>query len=187
MVLNMNIELGRRESWVIAAIFFALFGCLFPIGSPYCTDDSILRTLPIKKGQSVSAQSLREGTVSSTEFGFPPPLYIFESIEFEVDVYVYNTIGSVLEINFTRDDTVLRRELLWGSAKIMLNGYGEYRFRHSNVDVTLRAIYEEVRVKVLINIGRRTREYNLLVVTCVFTGFVGVLVLEIGSKILSLY
>ncbi|MFX0197269.1 MAG: hypothetical protein ACFFCW_14180 [Candidatus Hodarchaeota archaeon] len=183
----MNLELGRREYWVIAAIFFTLFGCLFPIGSSYRSEDSILRELTIKKGQSVSTQSLREGPSPSTKFGFPPPLYIFESIEFEVDVFIYNDTGSTLELNFTRDDTILRTEMLWGSAKILLSGYGKYRFRRSNFDVTLRAIDKEIRVKVLINIGRHTRLYNPLAVAFVLTAFWGVIVLEIGSKILTLY
>ena len=183
MVHNMKIELSRREEIILclvsAALVGALFGSIFAGGSSHDGEVSAFREdLPIEEGQSVSAQSLQRGT--STHTSFPPPLYVFESIEAEV--HVHNTSGGILEINFTRDDKVIRTELVQDAARIVLSGYGEYRFRPSNLDVTLRAIDKEVRVTVLINISRRTREYNPLAVAIGYTIFVGGIILLTSYK-----
>jgi len=170
----MKIELSRREeiilSLVISAIFGALWSGLVSYGSSYGGELSVVRNdLTVEKGQTVSAQSLRDGAPIS--YVFPPPLYVFEWIEFEVNVY--NASG-MFEINFTRDDKVLRTELIYGSSEIVLNGYGEYRLRNSNIDVTLRALNEDVSISSLsVSISRGTREYNPLVGAFGFTLFVG--------------
>ena len=154
---------------------------LIPQGWSYVGELDVFETLTIEKGQSVRAQSLGEG-IGPAPWD-PIHQFIYESIDF--DVSVLNISGSMLEINFTRDDTVLRTELVQSSVRIVLSGYGEYRVRPSNVDVTLRAIDKEVRVKVLIDIHRRTRIYNPILFMIIFMGFNGVIILEIGSKILS--
>jgi hypothetical protein len=177
----MKIELSRRDeiilSLVIAAIFGALWGVLFSFGSSYSSELSVLRhNLVIEKGQSVSAQSLREGT--SVSHVFPPPTYVFEWIEFEVNVY--NVTGGILQIDFTRDDNILRTELVHSSAKIVLSGYGEYRLRNSNIDVVLRATDEDLRAgSIYIGINRGTRQYNPLVSALSFTLFVGIIIISL--------
>jgi len=175
----MKIELSRKEeiilSLVISAIFGALWSGLVSFSYSHGGELSVLRNdLTIEQGRSVSAQSLREGAPIS--YVFPPPLYVFEWIEFEVNVY--NASGGTLEINFTRDDKVLRTELVHGSSKIVLNGYGEHRLRDSNIDVKLRAINEDVRIgSVYISISRGTRLYNPLVGAFSFTLFVGITII----------
>jgi len=175
----MKIELNRKEeiilSLVISAIFGALWGGLVGYGSSYGGELSVVRIdLTVKKGQTVSAQSLREGT--STSYVFPPPLYVFEWIEFEVNVY--DPSGGILEINFTRNDKILRTEPIHGSSKIMLSGYGEYRLQNSNIDVTLRAINEDVRIGLVsISISRGVKDYNPIVGAFSFTLFIGITVI----------
>jgi len=181
MVNNVRIDLSRREeiilSLVFAAVFGALWGGLFAYGSGYGSELGVLRNnLIIEKGQSISAQSLKEGT--SASYIFPPSLYVFEWVEFEVDAY--NVSGGVLEINFTRDDEVLRTELVYGSEKILLSGFEQYRLQNSNIDVTLQARDDDVRIgSVYININRGTRQYNPLLGALSFTLFVAIIIIPL--------
>lgn len=185
MVHNLQIELTRRSYWVIIAIIGVLFSHLSPHGGSYDSELDVFGNLTIVKGQSVSAQSLGKGRDPPN--WDPINQYIYESIDFEVDIFFYNTTSGTLEINFTRVDKVLRKEYVWGPVRILLSGYGEYRFRYSNFDVTLRALDEDVRVKFLIDIIRRTQEYSPILSMFLFMGFFGVIILEIGGKVLSLY
>jgi len=178
----MKIELSRRDGIilgvVIAAIGGVIWGSLLPFGSSYRPELSVSRdNLTIEKAQNVSAQSLGEGT--SASYGFPPPLYVFEWTEFEVNVR--NASGGILEISFTRNGWILRRELVYGPEKIVVSGYGEYRLRTSDLDVTLRAINDDVSIRSLhVSIRRGVREYNPLVSVASFT-------LSVGITIILLY
>lgn len=185
MVRNMKIELGRREYWLIIAIVGVLFSHLSLHGGSYVSELDVFGNLTIVKEQSINAQSLGKGRDPPN--WDPINQYIYESIDFEVNIFFYNTTSGTLEINFTRDNKVLRKEYVWGPTRILLSGYGEYRFRYSNFDVTLRALDEDVRVKFLIDIIRRTREYSPILSMFFFMGLFGVIILEIGSKVLSLY
>lgn len=164
MVSGMKIELSKKEeiviSLAIAAVLGGVWGSLISFGSSYRPELVVLRNdLTIEKGLVVSAQSLEEGT--SASYVFPPPLYVFEWVEFKVDMY--NASGGVIEINFTRDDEILRTDLVYGSPKIVLTGYGTYRLRESNLDVTLQALNEDVRLEsIYITINRGTKQYNPL-------------------------
>ena len=175
----MKIELSRRDEIilivVIAAIAGVIWGSLLPFGSSYHPEVSVSRdNLTIEKGKNVSAQSLGEGT--SASHGFPPPLYVFEWTEFEVNVR--NASGGILEISFTRNGWILRRELVYGPEKIVVSGYGEYRLRTSDLDVTLRAINDDVSIRSLyVNISRGVREYNPLVSAVSLTLSAGIIII----------
>jgi hypothetical protein len=161
----MRIKLSRNEKIVIclfiAAAFGAIFGSVFHYGSSYGAELSIFRdNLTILKGEVIDVQSLKNETSASYEF--PPPLYVFEWIEFRVDVH--NVSEGILEINFTRDGKILRTFLIQDSAYIVVSDYGEYRLQKSNVDVTLHALDGDVVIgQIYILINRGTREYNPLV------------------------
>lgn len=179
----MKIELSTKGEFVlilvIAAIVGALWGGLFPSSQGYSTELSVSReNFMIAEGLSVSAQSLKEGT--STSYGFPPPEFVFERIEFEVSII--NASGGMLEVNFTRDGQVLRTEYIHGSEKIILSSHGEYRLEHSTFDVTMRAINGEVNIRhLLINVSRGTKEYHPAFSAVSFSIFVGL------SIVLPLY
>jgi len=173
----MKIELRRKQkitiSLIAAAVFGVVWGSLFAFSSFYGAGLAVGRNdLTVENGHVVSAQSLREGTES---YVFPPPLYVFEWIEFNVNVH--NASGGVLEINFTRDGNVLRRELVEGSANVALSGHGEYRLRESNVDVTFQALNGDVKVKSLyILVNRGVKLYNPLVSTMGYVGAVALII-----------
>ncbi|MEM3627470.1 MAG: hypothetical protein QXZ25_05530 [Candidatus Bathyarchaeia archaeon] len=172
----MGIELSRNKKiiiyLVIAASFGAIFGIVFHYSSSYGAELSIVRDdLVILKGEVVNAQSLNDGTTASYEF--PPPLYIFEWIEFRVDVH--NISEGVLEINFTRDGRVLQTFFVYDSAYIVLGDYGEYRLQKSNVDVTLRALDGDIAIgTIYILVNRGTREYNPLISALSYEIFVAI-------------
>lgn len=85
----------------------------------------------------------------------------------------------MLEINFTRDGDILRRELVEGSASVALSGNGEYRLSESNLDVTFRALDGDVKVEsIYILVNRGVKLYNPLVSTI---GYVGAAALIIFS------
>jgi hypothetical protein len=161
----MKIKLSRKEetilSLVIAIVFGLVWGSVFPFGSSYGGELAVVRNdLTIERRQVVSAQSLKEG--NATSYIFPPPLYVFEWIEF--NVHVYNASGGALEINFTRDGKILRTDLVQGSEKIVLSGYGEYRLQQSSMDVTLQALDEDVRIRsIYIVTNHGSNQYNPLV------------------------
>lgn len=172
----MGIELSRNKKiiiyLVIAASFGAIFGIVFHYSSSYGAELSIVRDdLVILKGEVVNAQSLNDGTTASYEF--PPPLYIFEWIEFRVDVH--NISEGVLEINFTRDGRVLQTFFVYDSAYIVLGDYEEYRLQKSNVDVTLRALDGDIAIgTIYILVNRGTREHNPLISALSYEIFVAI-------------
>ena len=161
----MRFELSKRMgiilSLILAAVFGAVWSGLFPYGVGYGDELSVLRhDLTIEKGQVISAQGLQEGR--GAEYIFPPPLYVLERIEFEA--VIYNVSGSLLQINFTRDGNVLQTESVYGSEKIMLAGFEEYRLQNSMPDVKLQAKESDVIIEsIYIRIGRGTKTYNPVV------------------------
>ena len=175
----MKIRLSKRQeilvSLLIAATFGVVWGSLFVYSSSQDTDLSIIkRDLFIEKGQAVNAQSLKNGT--STHYVFPPPLYVFEQIEFCVDVG--NLSGGVLQINFTRDGNFIRTELVNGPRTILLSGYGEYRFKESNLDVTFQALNGDVKIEWLyISVERSLKLYNPLLSAIGYTVTVAIIIL----------
>jgi len=175
----MKIRLSKRQeilvSLLIAATFGVVWGGLFVYSSSQDTDLSIIkRDLFIEKGQAVNAQSLKNGT--STHYVFPPPLYVFEQIEFCVDVG--NLSGGVLQINFTRDGNFIRTELVNGPRTILLSGYGEYRFKESNLDVTFQALNGDVKIEWLyISVERSLKLYNPLLSAIGYTVTVAIIIL----------
>ena len=176
-----KIKLSRKQeiivSLLIAATFGVVWGSIFPYGSYKGSELSIVEEgLFIRKGQVINAQSMRNGT--TTYYVFPPPLYVFEWIEFNVDVR--NSSGGVLEINFTRDGNILRTELVDGSRSMVLSGYGEYRIREPNIDVTFRALNADVRIRWLyIRAGRGLKQFNPLVSAIGYTGAAALIILWI--------
>lgn len=177
----MKIKLSRKQEIIIilliAATFGVVWGSIFPYGSYKGAELSIVEEgLFIRKGQVVNAQSLKNGT--ATYYVFPPPLYVFEWIEFNVDVR--NSSGGVLEINFTRDGNILRTELVEGSRSMVLSGSGEYKMRESNIDVTLRALNADVRIRWLyINADRGLKQFNPLATAIGYTGAAALIILWI--------
>jgi len=177
----MKIKLSRKQeiiiSLLIAATFGVVWGSIFHYGSYKGAELSIVEEgLFIRKGQVVNAQSLRNGT--ATYYVFPPPLYVFEWIEFNVDVR--NSSGGVLEINFTRDGNILRTELVEGSRSMVLSGYGEYKMRESNIDVTFRALNADVRIRWLyIHADRGLKQFNPLASAIGYTGAAALIILWI--------
>jgi len=177
----MKIKLSRKQeiiiSLLIAATFGLVWGSIFHYGSSHKAELSIVEEdLFIRKGQVVNAQSLRNGT--ATYYVFPPPLYVFEWIEFNVDVR--NSSGGVLEINFTRDGNILRTELVEGSRSMVLSGYGEYKMRESNIDVTFRALNADVRIRWLyIHADRGLKQFNPLASAIGYIGAAALIILWI--------
>jgi hypothetical protein len=167
----MKIELSRRQeiiiSFVLAAVFGFIWGSMFPGGSSYGPELSLGRNdLNVEHGQVISAQSMK--VEKPTSYVFPPPLFVFEWFEFEVNVH--NASGGVLRINFTRNGNVLRTDLVVGSQRIVVEGYGGYRFHDSEVDVLLQALDENVQVEyIYIAVERGSKQYNPLVTA---TGYV---------------
>ena len=93
---------------------------------------------------------------------------------------VRNSSGGVLEINFTRDGNILRTELVEGSRSMVLSGYGEYKMRESNIDVTLRALNADVRIRWLyINADRGLKQFNPLASAIGYTGAAVLIILWI--------
>jgi hypothetical protein len=174
-----KIELSWRGeiilSLVISAVSGAVFAGLIGYGYSYGPVLNVLRhDLVIDRGSFVSAQSL-QGEMGES-FGFPPPLYVWEWLDFEVDVS--GVSGGTLEVNFTRDDGVLRTEFVQVSGKVVLSGFGQYRLGRSRVDVTLRPMDQDVRAgSVYIDAHRSVNEYNPLVGAVGFTLFVGLTML----------
>lgn len=173
-----GMKLSRKQeiliSLLIAAVFGVVWGSLFVFSTSRGGELSIVkRELFIEKGHVVSAQSLRNG--APTSYVFPPPLYVFEWAEFNVDVE--NSSG-VLQINFTRDSDIIRSELVEGSRKIVLSGYGEYRIRPSNLDVTFQALNADVTIEWLyVGIDRGLNLYNPLTSAIGTTGAVAIIIL----------
>jgi hypothetical protein len=165
---------------VIAAVFGALSGGLIGYGYSYSPVLNVLRNdLAITAGSSVTAQSL-QGEMGES-FSFPPPLYVWEWLDFEVDVS--SVSGGTLEVNFTRDDGVLRTELLHDSSKIVLSGFGKYRLGASRVDVTLRAVDQAVSIRSLfIDAHQSVTEYNPLLGAVGFTLVVGITILPFAWR-----
>lgn len=165
---------------VIAAVFGALSGGLIGYGYSYSPVLNVLRNdLVITPASFVSAQSL-QGEMGES-FGFPPPLYVWEWLDFEVDFS--SVSGGTLEVNFTRDDRVIRSELVEDSSKIVLSGFGQYRLGASSVDVTLRAVDQAVSIRSLfIDAHQSVTEYNPLLGAVGFTLVVGITILPFAWR-----
>jgi hypothetical protein len=140
----------------------------------------------LPKDVSVSAQSLKTSTGHS--FSFPPPTFVFESIEFMVDAFEVS--GGLLHVNFTKDGHVMRTETVfpWGleqktSEKIILV-HEEYRLGYSETDVVLWAGDAEVRISRLqVQIDRGDREYHPLLMALQFFGVAFFLIVPIVETV----
>jgi hypothetical protein len=177
----MKIRLSKKQeilvSLLIAATFGLVLGSLFAFSSSQSPELSIVKMdLFIEEGQVVTAQSLENG--SSADYVFPPPLYVFEQVEYSVDVS--NSSGGVLQINFTRDSNVIQTELVQGSQTISSTGYGEYRLTESDLDVTFQALNADVRIGWLyISVSRSLKQYNPLFSAISYTVGVAIILLLI--------
>jgi hypothetical protein len=70
--------------------------------------------------------------------------------------------------------------MVYGSSNIRLNGYGEYRFHESQLDVMLQAKGEQVIIgSIYIQVNRGMSFYNPLVGVLGFTLSVGLLMMSL--------
>jgi hypothetical protein len=136
---------------------------------------NVLQTnLAASKGQTISAQTLNQ--ITGESWVFPSPLYVYEWVDF--DLVIQNVSRGVLTINLTRDGKILQSYIVYGSSNIRLNGYGEYRFHESQLDVMLQTKGEQVIIgSIYIQVNRGTSFYNPLVGALGFTLSVGLLMI----------
>jgi len=180
----LKVEMSRKEeiivSLVIAAISGALFSGIIPMSSGQGNEFSIFRTnIVVGKEQTISAQTLNQ--IATKSWSFPPPLYVYEWVDY--DLVIQNASGGVLEVNFTRDGGILQSDLVYGSSSIRLNGYGEYRFHESQLDIVLQAKGEQVVIgSIYIQVNRGASRYNPLVGALGFTLFVGLFMIVFVSR-----
>jgi len=176
MVRQMKVDLGTKREVALILLIAAISGAVFGIlggGYSYVGRSAHRENFTIPAGSSVTAQSLWEGT-RDTRYSFPPPEYIFEWVEFEVTI---SNASGVLQVNFTRDSGVLRTEYVYGSEKIMLSGYGEYRLSPSNFDVVLKAHGDDVTIRYLvINISRGVRYQNPVLNAVALSASIGIFI-----------
>ncbi|MCW4041600.1 MAG: hypothetical protein NWE83_12730, partial [Candidatus Bathyarchaeota archaeon] len=101
----------------------------------------------------------------------PPPIFVFEGIDFLVDVS--NTSGGVLHLNFTRNDNVMRTETVFpGQATKISITHDEYRLGYSETDIIVWATDGDVRISRLwMEIDRRHRDYHPLLMGLQFVLF----------------
>jgi len=157
---------------IISLIVGVVVGFFLPPGRGFRGLVSVYQNdFVLPKDVSVSAQSLKNTTGYS--FSFPPPVLVFESLEFMVDVL--DVSGGLLHVNLTKDGHVVRTETVfpWGqekttSEKIILV-HDEHRLGYSEPDVVLWATDDEVRISRLwIQIDRGDREYHPFVMALQF-------------------
>ena len=135
----------------------------------------------LPKDVIVSAQSLKTNTGYSSSF--PPPTFVFESLEFEIDVW--DVSGGVLHVNFTKDGQVIHTETVfpWDPKKIVLVHDG-HRLGYSDSDVVLWAEDDDVEIShLMIQIGRRDRVYYPLWGALQFVAVAYFIVVPIVEKV----
>ncbi len=160
----MRIDLNWKQELALVLIVAAVVGGLWGGLWAYSYEQSpllnkSLQNLFVSKDQSISAKSFSEGSGGS--YVFPPPLYVFESLEYQVEVG--NVTGGWLEVNLTRDGKVLRTELIFVSTRIVVSGYEEFRSQVSNVDVVFTSKGYDTRVQwVYVQVTHWVRSYNPL-------------------------
>lgn len=161
----MRIDLNWKQELAIILIVAAVAGGLWGGLWAYSYEQGSLlnmssQNLLVSKDQSISAESFSDG--SGRSYVFPPPLYVFESLEYQVQVG--NMSGGWLEVNLTRDATVLRTELILVSSRILVSGYEEFRSQVSNVDVVFTSKGYDTNVQwVYVQVTHRVRSYNPLI------------------------
>jgi hypothetical protein len=181
---QVRVELSRREeiaiSLVIAAVAGALFSGLFV--SAYSLGPAlsvVRRDLIVENQQTLNGLSLGQRFNGSTVF--PPPLYVFEWIKFEVDLS--DILGGVVEVNLTRDGQVLQTMLCSDTLRIVLQGFGEYRFGESFLDVTFRALDGRVTIStVYVSVSRGTNFYNPFIGAISVPFFVSLFVIPLSRR-----
>ena len=184
VVETLKVEMSRKEeiiiSLVIAAVFGALFSGVLPLSSGQGGELNVLRTnMVVGEGQTISAQTLNQ--ITGESWGFPPPLYVYEWVDY--DLVLQNVSGDLLTINLTRDGKILQSYMVYGSSNIRLNGYGEYRFHESQLDVMLQAKGEQVVIgTIYIQVDRGASRYDPLVGALGFTLSVGLFMIVFISR-----
>jgi hypothetical protein len=183
-VHEVRVELSRREEIIISLVIAAVAGALFSglLFSAYSLGPalSVVRDdLVVENQQTLNGSSLGQRFNGSTVF--PPPLYVFEWVKFEVDLS--NISGGALEVNLTRDDQVLQTMLTRGFSAVVLQGFGEYRFGESFLDVTLRAVDGRVIIgTVYVSVSRGTNYYNPIVGAISVPFFVSLFVIPLSRR-----
>ena len=164
----------KRELGLTLVIAALLCGFAFSL-QPLCSQSHPVHVggksnLILSVGQYVSAQSLDPYPFNSS-LTFPSTLYVFEKIEYEVQVR--NMSGGHLEADLIRNGNVIRTEPIFSSQKLVVSGDWEYRFQVSNANLVLRAIDDDVHVDhVQLAVLREVKGYNPLLASLVFTSVI---------------
>lgn len=161
----MRIDLNWKQEFAIILIVAVVAGGLWGGLWAYSYEKSPLlnmlsQNLLVSKDQSISAESFSD--LSGRSYVFPPPLYVLESLEYQIQVE--NVTGGWLEVNLTRDGTVLRTESILVSSRILISGYEEFRSQVSNVDVVFTSKGYDTNVQwVYVQVTHWVRSYNPLI------------------------